>query len=242
MTITIANGKGGTGKTTLNVFLSKWLCERGKKVLLIDIDPNCSASEALGKILCDQNSRQLLSGRPTIPYPLKANKNGGRLDLIPSDLDLDMIANVTDTQLKLQIKKQGFSDFYDYVLIDPPGTWNAQMRNAIFAAQSVIIAGKCSPLDFAATSNFFDRLNECCIEADVRVVCNSYNAASDPDKIFDQYKERFGEFLLAQPIPKMNSLKRLANNPDYHVRADLAERLLPFVNAAILNENTEAAK
>ena len=45
MTITITNGKGGPGKTTLNIFLALWLYQRGKKVLLIDLDPNCSLSE-----------------------------------------------------------------------------------------------------------------------------------------------------------------------------------------------------
>ena len=56
MIITITNGKGGTGKTTLNIFLALWLSRHNFKTLLIDLDPNCSASEALGKILCDQKA------------------------------------------------------------------------------------------------------------------------------------------------------------------------------------------
>ena len=106
MKITITNGKGGTGKTTLNIFLALWLYERGKKVLLIDLDPNCSLSEALGKVLQEQNSKILLTGREVTPYTLKKSENGAILDLIPSDLDLDMLANITDIQLKMQLKKQ----------------------------------------------------------------------------------------------------------------------------------------
>lgn len=232
MIITITNGKGGTGKTTLNIFLALWLYQRGKKVLLIDLDPNCSLSEVVGKVLQEQNSKVLLTGRPVLPYSLKSGENGGKLDILPSDLDLDMLANITDMQLKTQLKKQGFAARYDYILIDPPGTWNAQTRNAVFAAEKVIVVGKCSPLDFAATSNYIQKLQDCCLEADVSVVCNSYNAASDPDGIWPRYQDTFGDFLLKEPVPKMNSLKRLMNNPDYHIRADLAERLMPFVNAA----------
>ena len=232
MKITITNGKGGTGKTTLNIFLALWLSRNHFKTLLIDLDPNCSASEALGKILCDQNSKQLLTGKTVKPYNIKKYENGGVLDLIPSDLDLDMLANITDMQLKMQLRKQEFEKKYDYILIDPPGTWNAQTRNAVFASEKIIIAGKCSPLDFAATSNYFAKLQECCIDADVTVVCNGYNAGSDPDRIWEHYREQFGEYLLSSPIPKMNSLKRLTNNPDYHVRKDLEEKLKDFILTA----------
>lgn len=230
MIITITNGKGGTGKTTLNLVLAIYLFRRGNKVLLIDIDPNCSASEALGKILCRENSRQLLMGRTVIPYTIKADDKAV-LDLIPSDLDLDMLSNINDNQLKIQLKKQGFVNQYDYILIDPPGTWGAQTRNAVYAAESIAVVGKCSPLDFAATTKYFAKLCDCGIESDVRVVCNGYASVSDPDGIWEQYRAQFGEYLLESPVPKMNSLKRLANNSDYHVRADLERKLLPFIES-----------
>jgi len=105
MIITITNGKGGTGKTTLNIFLALWLSRHNFKTLLIDLDPNCSASEALGKILCDQNSKQLLTGRTVKPYQIKKFDGKGCLDLIPSDLNLDMLSNITDMQLKMQLRK-----------------------------------------------------------------------------------------------------------------------------------------
>ena len=234
MKITITNGKGGTGKTTLNTFLAFTLFGRGKKVLMIDLDPNCSLSEVMDKVLLPENSKVLLTGREVKPYTLKTGENGAVLDIIPSDLEMDMIANISDVQLKLQLKKQGFNERYDYIIIDPPGTWNAQTRNAVFAADSIVVVGKCSPLDFAATSKYMQKLSDCCLDADVSVVVNSYNAASDPDNIWQQYKDAFGNYLLKEAAPKMNSLKRFMFNPDYHIRADLAERLEPFVKAATL--------
>lgn len=235
MKITITNGKGGTGKTTLTTFLAEHLFKKGFDVLMIDLDPSCSLSEIFGRVLCDQNSRQLLSGQKVRPYNIKA-KGFGRIDLIPSDLDLDQLANMMDTQLKIQLKKQGFSDDYDFILIDPPGTWNTQTRNAVFAADSVVVVGNCSPLDLAATEKYFAKLCECYLDADVTIVCNSYNKKADPDRIWEQYQAEFGDYLLKEPIPKMNSLKRLANNPDYHIRADLEERLTAFVKAATQGE------
>lgn len=239
MKITITNGKGGTGKTTLNTFLAFTLYQRGKKVLIIDLDPNCSLSEVLGKVLQPENSKVLLTGREVKPYNLKTGRNGGILDLIPSDLEMDMLANITDMQLKMQLKKQGFNSRYDYIIIDPPGTWNAQTRNAVFAADSVVVVGKCSPLDFVATSNYMQKLSDCCLDADVTVVCNSYSALNDPDGIWSRYQKTFGEYLLKEPMPKLNSLKRFMFNPEYHIRADLAERLEPFIKAATL-ENGDA--
>ena len=237
MRITITNGKGGTGKTTLTTFLAEHLFTKGFNVLMIDLDPSCSLSEIFGRVLCDQNSRQLLSGQKVRPYNIKA-KGFGRIDLIPSDLDLDQLANMMDTQLKIQLKKQGFSDDYDFILIDPPGTWNAQTRNAVFAADSVVVVGNCSPLDLAATEKYFAKHCECYLDADVTIVCNSYNKKADPDNIWQRYQDTFRNYLLKTPIPRLNSLKRMAHTPDYVIRADIAAKLDEFVAAATLGKLT----
>ena len=231
MKITITNGKGGTGKTTLNTFLAEWLYSHGKTVLLIDLDSNCSLSEVYEKTLCDRNSKQLLSGLPTIPYQIKRDGNA-TLDIIPSDLDLDMLQNIMDSQLKNQLKKQGFEDRYEYILIDPPGTWNSQTRNAVFAADSIVVVGKCSPLDFVATQKYIAKLDECGFDDNITVACNSYSFQTDPDKIWEMYQKAFKDKILESPIPKMNSLKRLAANSDYRIRSDLQDKLGLFVKAA----------
>lgn len=234
MTITLTNCKGGTGKTSLSTFLAEQLLALGKKVLVVDLDPNCSISEIYGYVLKDSNSKALMSGLKTEPYTVKTSAAGGALDLIPSDLNLGQLANIIDTQIKIQLKKQGFVERYDYIILDPPGTWNSQTRNAVFAADSVIVVGKCSPLDFEATRNYIAMLSECGIEADTTVVCNAYSAQRDPDKILDKYREAFGGLLLPAPVPEMTSLKRLAYDPEYRIRADIAEKLRAFVRAATL--------
>ena len=93
MIITTTNKKGGTGKTTLNTLLAEFLYQHGQKVLIIGLDPNCSISEVYGKVLQDQNSKLLLTGREVQPYLLKEHTSGGTLSIIPEDLDLSMLSD-----------------------------------------------------------------------------------------------------------------------------------------------------
>lgn len=230
MILTTTNKKGGTGKTTINTLLAEFLSQHGKKVLIIGLDPNCSISEVYGKILMEQNSKLLLTGRKTEPYLIKKTESGGSLSIIPEDLDLSMLSNIMDTRLKIQIRQQGFAERYDYIIIDPPGTWNAETRNAVFAADTVIVSGKCSPLDYKATLQYMDTLQECCLESEVYVVCNAYNRQRDPAGIWQKYKYSFGEFLIPEPIPLVNSLQKLVMDPSYRLPANVESRLRNFIS------------
>ena len=231
MTITTTNKKGGTGKTTLNTLLAEFLFRHGQKVLIIGLDPNCSISEVYGKVLQDQNSKLLLTGREVEPYLLKTHESGGSLSIIPEDLDLSMLSNIMDTKLKLEIRRQNLAQKYDYIIIDPPGTWNAQTRNAVFAADTIIVSGKCSPLDYKATLQYMDTLQDCCLESEVFVVCNAYNKQRDPGGIWEQYQEAFKDFLIPEPVPLVNSFQKLVQNPEYKIPSSVESRLMNFISA-----------
>ena len=229
MILTTTNKKGGTGKTTLNILLAEFLYQHGQKVLIIGLDPNCSISEVYGKVLQDRNSKVRLTGREVQPYLLKEHTRGGTLSIIPEDLDLSMLSNVMDTKLKHEIKKQDFAKKYDYIIIDPPGTWNAQTRNAVFAADTIIVSGKCSPLDFKATLQYMDTLQDCCLESEIFVVCNAYNKNRDPGNIWKQYKNTFSDFMIENPIPLVNSFQKLVQNPNYKIPATVENRMMNFI-------------
>lgn len=236
MVLTTTNKKGGTGKTTLNTLLAEFLFRHGKKVLIIGLDPNCSISEVYGKVLQDQNSKLLLTGRTVQPYLLKENSTGGSLSIIPEDLDLSMLSNVMDTKLKHEIKKQGLAEKYDYIIIDPPGTWNAQTRNAVFAADTIIVSGKCSPLDYKATMQYMDTLQDCCLDCEVFVVCNAYNKNRDPGNIWNQYQETFKDFIVKDPIPMINSFQKLVQNPEYKIPPAVESRMMNFIQTVTNKE------
>ena len=135
MILTTTNKKGGTGKTTLNTLLAEFLYRHAQKVLIIGLDPNCSISEVYGKVLQDQNSKLLLTGREVQPYLLKEHESGGSLSIIPEDLDLSMLSNVMDTKLKLEIKKQGLAEKYDYIIINDDADTAVRELDAIITAE-----------------------------------------------------------------------------------------------------------
>lgn len=227
--ITTSNGKGGTGKTTLNTFIAETLFAHGFNVLLIDLDHNCCLSEMYGFELKDETSKSFLSGKMVKPYNVKKSVTA-EMDIIPSDLDMNMLANIMDTQLKIQLKKSGFFNKYDFIILDPPGTWNAQTRNAVFAADTVVISGTCSNLDLRATKNYFEQLSNCCLDSEVFVVCNKFKKELNPDGIFEAYKEQFQDFLLDFPIPDVKSFKKFVADPiGYKIHPAVKARLEKFV-------------
>jgi cellulose biosynthesis protein BcsQ len=232
--MTTSNGKGGTGKTTLNTFIAETLYARDNKILLIDLDHNCCLSEMYGYELQEETSKDFLSGKLVKPYNIKINPDSmkeARIDIIPSDLDMNMLANIMDTQLKIQLKKSGFLEQYDFIILDPPGTWNAQTRNAVFAADTILISGTCSNLDLRATKNYFDQLSNCCLESDVYVVCNKFKKELNPEGIFEAYKEQFNEFLLDFPIPDIKSFKKFVADPiNYKIHPTVKARLEKLVD------------
>lgn len=230
-TLTLSSWKGGTGKTTLATVIAETLVKAGKRVLIIDVDPNCSISETYGKVLCDANSKQLYFGIAVNPYIVKENGTG-KLGIIPSDLDIALMANMADTTLKNQIQKAGYANDYDFCIIDPPGNWCAHTRNAIYASDRLIITGTCSALDFRATQNYFEQLVNCGIEIDTSIVVNRFNARANQPGILEQYQESFKDFLFPDVIPDIRSLRLLTSDPNYILHPSVQSRFNGFIQAA----------
>ena len=229
MIITAASPKGGTGKTTLNVVTAVLLALMGKSVLIIDLDASCGISQVFGKILQDITSMEFLSGvAENFAGIYQARPN---IDIIPGNIKNMLLNNIMDTQLKIALRRSGLTEKYDYIIIDPPGYWGAHLRNAVFASDVLVIPSNCSRIDFEVTKLFFDTLQDCGIENKEVFVCiNSYNAKQNLPGIVDLYKENFGEFLMPEPVPYIQSLKRLTDNVDYPLHAAVKKRLYAYVN------------
>jgi cellulose biosynthesis protein BcsQ len=229
MIITAASPKGGTGKTTLNVLKAIMLAAQGFKVLLIDLDASCGISQCFGQILKDITSMEFLSGAvENFVGIYKAREN---IDIIPGNIKNMLLNNIMDTQLRINMKRSGIIDKYDYIIIDPPGYWGAHLRNAIFASDVLVIPSNCSRIDFEVTRLFFDTLKDCDLgDKEVFVCVNSYSAKSNLPGIIDLYKEAFGEFLLPFTIPYIQSLKKLTDNVDYPLNAAVKKRLAAYVD------------
>ena len=141
--ISILNQKGGCGKTTTAVNLSAALAILGKKVLVIDMDPQANATTAFGVEKNEDNSvYRVLTGEQTVGEAIVSTEIS-ELDLLPSHISLSgaEIELSKDIGFPFILKESmdGFLDDYDYVLLDVPPSLGILTINALVAADSVII-------------------------------------------------------------------------------------------------------
>jgi len=145
--IAVSNQKGGVGKTTTSVNLAACVADAGKRVLLIDIDPQGNASSGLG-----QQAREGFSVYQVIIDELEAEKaivqtDFGSLDVLPSSIELagaeiELVAMPgRETLLREALKP--VRERYDYIFIDCPPSLSLLTLNAMTAADSVLIPIQC---------------------------------------------------------------------------------------------------
>ncbi len=145
--VSIANQKGGVGKTTTAVNLSTVLAKRGKKVLMIDADPQGNATSGLGidkdvnfsvyDVLVDD-----IEIENTVQQTMVKN-----LDVCPSNINLAgaevELVSMMSREHRLEEKINSQKDKYDYIIIDCPPSLGLITLNAFTASDSVLIPVQC---------------------------------------------------------------------------------------------------
>jgi cellulose biosynthesis protein BcsQ len=226
--LTLSSWKGGTGKTTLAAAAIKTLAKQGKKILVIDLDSNLSMTRIFGLSGYAGNSIDLLNGDSVFSYCADDN-----IFLIPSDLRISRMSNLSDRVLKVALKKMDLKGF-DYIFIDPPGTMNALTRNAICAADKVIIPAMPSLIDFEATSLVIEEMEMMGVEVDVSVILNGFNNKKNLQDIESKFSNEFEDLYFCQPVSDMKSLRNLcANISGYKLQGRAKQIIDSFVREVI---------
>ena len=145
--IAIANQKGGVGKTTTTINLAAALAELGKKILLIDLDPQGNASTGLGVGASEREltTYELLLDDQPISEIVQAT-DVANISIIPATVDLssadiELYSNEKRTYLlKDALRQPDIDSFsFDFILIDCPPSLNLLTVNAMVAADSILV-------------------------------------------------------------------------------------------------------
>lgn len=146
--ISVANQKGGVGKTTTTINLGASLADEGKKVLLVDSDAQGNATSGLGvsKTEVEIDIYDILINEAPIQDVIVASSREN-MDLVPASIQLAgaevELSNMQHRETRLKKALDSVRDEYDYILIDCPPSLGHLTINAFTASDSVLIPVQC---------------------------------------------------------------------------------------------------
>ena len=230
--IVITSGKGGVGKTTTTINLSAALAEKGKKVLMIDLDPQGNASSGLGvnKDELEQSIYQLMIGTNSFDECVQKNVLEN-LDVLPANVNLAGVEietlDMEDRNYILSKEIDKVKDRYDYILIDCPPSLNSLTINSMTTADSVLVPIQCEFYALEGLSQLIytidlvkDRLNPN-LKMD-GVVFTMYDARTNLSlQVIENVRENLNQKIYNTIIPRS---VRLAEAPSYGLPINIYDR------------------
>lgn len=146
--IAITNQKGGTGKTTTSINLASYLASYGRRVLLLDLDPQGNASSGIGVTLgeTDKSLYHVITDQAR-PHEVVKPTSLENLEIISSSQDLAAatieLVNFGQREYKLQNALNEFKNKYHYIIIDCPPSLGLLTINGLVATDEILIPVQC---------------------------------------------------------------------------------------------------
>jgi chromosome partitioning protein len=148
--VAVCNQKGGVGKTTTTINLGAALAEQGRKVLLVDFDPQGALSVGLGQgdpRQLELTVHNMLLERDTDWEDILLETSVDGMDLLPSNIDLSgaevQLVHEVGREYILSSCLKGAVEYYDFILIDCQPSLGLLTINALAAAQGVLVPLEC---------------------------------------------------------------------------------------------------
>ena len=164
--IAVANEKGGVGKTATVINLGAALCNLGKRVLLVDMDPQFNTTKGVGVQVTDgmlttYNLLQAHGDSSAMDAVAHTKWNG--LDLLPGHIDLSgaevELADVAGRENRLKEAMLSLDGAYEFILVDTPPSLSLLTVNVFAYAAEVLVPCQTHPYAFDALEDLFDTIS-----------------------------------------------------------------------------------
>lgn len=227
--LAVVNQKGGVGKTTTSVNLAAALAQAGKRVLLVDLDPqgNGTMGSGVDKRTVGRTVYHVLLGLGELAgVRVRAEKGG--YDLVPSNRELAgaeiELVELPSRETRLKAALQPVEAEYDFVLIDCPPSLSLLTVNALTAAQRVLIPMQCEYYALEGLSDLVGTIKRVRTNLNPQLeIAGLLRTMYDPrnmlsQQVSQQLEEHFGDKVYRTMVPRN---VRLAEAPSHGVPAVL---------------------